>query len=417
MATARAPRPSDPAADAELDLVEAAVVRLRREAGSFLDVRAWSRATGTDPGELERLSVTHFHATPAELLARARVAQAARSLLATSRPLAQVGAEAGFASVSSFETQFCRRMALPPAEYRALAGARAFEVRLPRTFHLRRTLAYLGRDPMSATEQLAGNVWEAALRLGGKPLRVRVEIGARSAVCSLEARGRLPVRAAVDAHAKVLRRLGLAADPKPFEELAASDPALAPLVAGRRGVRILLVAELFEGLLWSIVGQQIHLGFARTLMRRLVEATGEPAGEGLYTVPEPAAVAALEPRQLLERQFSRNKTDYLLAAARLVASGALDLEALAAGPATRAERALLAVRGLGPWSVHYLMMRGLGFGDCVPVGDSGLARGLERFFGLAERPGPRQTLELMEPFRPHRSLATFHFWQLLSEAV
>lgn len=414
MATARSRHTADPAAEAELEQIEAAVALLRREPAAFADPRAWARAAGLDLATLARLAVVHFHATPAELLARERLCHAARRLLSSRRPVAALAGELGYASPAAFEAQFRRRMGLSPAEYRALSGARRFEVRLPRSFHHGGILAYLGRDPMSATERLSGRVWEAGFRLAGKPARVRVEIGARSAVCFLEGPGRLPAGAAALAHARVLRRLGLTADPGPFEAGAEADPALAPLVAGRRGVRILLVAEVFEGLLWSIIGQQIHLGFARTLMRRLVELTGEPAGAGLYTVPAPEAVAALEPGQLLERQFSRRKVEYLLDAARLVASGTLDLEALAAGSATRAERALLAVRGLGPWSVHYLMMRGLGFGDCVPVGDSGLTRGLQRFFGLGERPGPRQTLALMEAFRPHRSLATFHLWQLIA---
>lgn len=428
MATARAPRtadhvsrgssrPTDLALDADLDRIEAAVASLRRDPVLLAGAGTWGHAAGLDPGALERLCVAHFHAPAAELLAQARLARAAELLLATSQPIAAVAAEAGFRGTAAFEAQFRRRTGLTPGEYRELPGARRFEVRLPRSFHHRRTLAYLGRDPMSATERLSGSLWEAAFLLAGKPALLSVEIGARSAACTLVARGRLPARAAVEAHAKVLRRLGLAGDPDPFEARVEADAALAPLVAGRRGVRILLVGELFEGLLWSIVGQQIHLGFARTLMRRLVEATSAPVGNGLYTVPAPEAVAALEPAALLARQFSRRKAEYLLAAARLVASGTLDLEALAAGSATRAERALLAVRGLGPWSVHYLMMRGFGFSDCVPVGDSGLVRGLQRSFELGERPGPRQTLALMEPFRPHRSLATFHFWQSLSEGV
>ena len=76
---------------------------------------------------------------------------------------------------------------------------------------------------------------------------------------------------------------------------------------------------------------------------------------------------------------------------------------------------MLDVRGLGPWSVQYFLMRGLGFADCVPVGDAGLTAALQRFHHLDHRPGPAETRELMEPFAPFRSLGTYHLWSSLGD--
>ncbi len=287
-----------------------------------------------------------------------------------------------------------------------------FDIQLPRTYPREIILGYLGRDPQSLTEQRQGNHWRGAFNLAGRPAVVTVELLPRIARCGVESSGRLTVAVEREAELKLKRRLGLHLDPKPFEKQVLADPALAPLVAGRRGLTIPQVAEPFEAVLWAIVGQQVNLTFARTLMRRLVELAGEPAGGGLSTVPSPEAVAALPREILLERQFSRAKVDYLLGVSATLARGEVSLEALAAGPADSAERTLLALRGLGPWAVNYLMMRGLGFADCVPWGDTGLATGLERFFGLTSRPSRGETQALMEPFRPYRSLATFHLWQV-----
>jgi len=79
--------------------------------------------------------------------------------------------------------------------------------------------------------------------------------------------------------------------------------------------------------------------------------------------------------------------------------------------ATRAERTLLEIRGLGPWSVNYLMMRALGFPDCVPLGDTGVTSGLQAALKLDERPDVDATRRLMSVFSPYRSLATAHLWQ------
>ena len=110
-------------------------------------------------------------------------------------------------------------------------------------------------------------------------------------------------------------------------------------------------------------------------------------------------------------QFSRQKAGYVIAPARLVAEGKLDLEVLRSMSATRAERTLLAIRGLGPWSVNYLLMRALGFPDCVPLGDTGVTSGLQAALKLDERPDIDATRRLMAVFSPYRSLATAHLWQ------
>ena len=95
--------------------------------------------------------------------------------------------------------------------------------------------------------------------------------------------------------------------------------------------------------------------------------------------------------------------------------GALPLEEFADGSAVHAEEQLLAVKGIGPWTANFVLMRGAGFADCVPAGDSGLATALGRHHDLDPRPDADGTRTLMEPFAPHRSLATFHLWKSLGE--
>ena len=218
----------------------------------------------------------------------------------------------------------------------------------------------------------------------------------------------LPIGAA--AHALVVGLLGLDQDAAAFARLA-HKLGLARLVAGRRGLRLSQVPTVFDGLLWSIIGQQINFPFACLLRRRLIERAGTPMADGLYAPPLAAAVAALEPADLRALQFSRQKAGYVIAASRLVTAGKLDLSALRTMSATRAERTLLAIHGLGPWSVNYLMMRALGFADCVPLGDTGVTSGLQALLKLDPRPDVDATRRLMGVFSPYRSLATAHLWQ------
>jgi AraC family transcriptional regulator of adaptative response / DNA-3-methyladenine glycosylase II len=215
----------------------------------------------------------------------------------------------------------------------------------------------------------------------------------------------------------LLAALGLTTDPARFEAWVSASAELAPLIEGQRGLRVPLVTDPFDGLVWAVVGQHISRPFACTLRRRLVERIGASVGSGLYAPPTAEAVAALDPGDLEGLGFSRTKAEDLVGAARSAADGRLPLADLAGKSAARVERTLLAVRGIGPWSAHYLMMRSFGLPDCVPVGDAGLAAGLERFFALAGRPGTGETLHLMRRFSPYRSLATFHLWQRLAAAA
>lgn len=188
---------------------------------------------------------------------------------------------------------------------------------------------------------------------------------------------------------------------------------IARLVEGSRGLRIQQTADAFEGLVWVIVGQQVNVSFAAICRARLAELAGTPVGD-MVAHPSADEVARLDVADLLPLQFSRRKAEYVIDTARLIASGELDLERLRTEPAQEIERTLLAVRGLGRWSVNYLMMRSFGLADCVPAGDSALGSALTNFFGLSARPDADETVRQMEVFAPHRSLATIHLWRSYS---
>lgn len=401
--------------DPDLEAVETLVAALRHQPGDFAGVASLAQASRLGTSKLHDLLRRHFHATPARLLARARIARTRRELIAGESTISDLAFAAGYESLSSFNANFRRATGMSPSEYRRLRGVRDFQFALPRSLPLSRSLAFLDRDPVSLTERVRDDRFEAGLWLAGKPARLEVDLQPGRAKCRILSRSRLPADGAAQAHDYLQRRLGLDTDPAPFERQIRTNAELAPLLADRRGLRIPRLGETFECLIWTIVGQQISLPFARTLFRRLVEKTGRPVGGGLFTPPQPRAVAALSATELTAVQFSARKAEYLLAVAHQISQGSLSLDALATGSATRAERELLSIRGLGPWSVHYLMMRGFGFADCVPVGDAGLVRALMHFFGLPERPSPSQTLALMEPFRPYRTLATFHLWTSLED--
>lgn len=411
-------RPDDPAAAADHDLARAAdlVAALRRDPAAFPDVAALATAAGLGTSRLHELFREAFHAAPAEVLRRERVAAAVDRLLAGDERVLDVGFAVGFESTSALHAAFRRVARLTPGEVREMPRHRGFRLALPADFRADLTWSFLGRDPESPTERVAPGRLARALDTADGPAVLTIELTGDAARCSVDTPGALSPVSWQAVHRAALGLLGLHDDPRPFERrLVRGGDALARLLDGRRGLRVPQAPSPWEGLTWALLGQQVNLAFAYRLRQRLIALAGRPAGGALVAHPAPEAVAALDPADLVRRQLSRRKAEYLVAAARAVAAGDLPLDELARGPAPALERALLAQRGVGPWTARYVMLRACGLADCVPVGDAGLTAALERFFALPARPGPDDTERLMRPFAPHRSFATNHLWTSLGD--
>lgn len=391
-------------ADPVLETIEALVTEIRRHPAGFRDTKAIVQRSGFGSSRVFELFRLHYHQTPADLLLRARIEQAQSALLTGNAPLGEIALAAGFESLSVFHEHFRRLTGLTPGDYRKLPPAASFTIQLPKGYPLPYLRRALSRDTHSITERLDGNRYTCATRVNAKPALISLLLNADS----------IGVTASCDnvaAHRIVIGLLGLDQDAEDFARLA-QKLGLARLVRGRPALRISQTHSVFEGLLWSIIGQQINFPFACQLRRRLIELAGTPLEHGLIAPPTPAEVAALKPADLIALKFSRQKAAYVIDTAKLVANGQLALDILASSSATRAERTLLAIRGLGPWSVNYLMMRALGFADCVPYGDTGVTSGLQSLLKLEQRPDVDATRRLMAVFSPYRSLATAHLWQL-----
>lgn len=391
-------------ADPVLESIEIVVEEMRRDPASFSDTQAVMRRSGYGATRLFELFRQHYHTTPAALLLRMRLEKAKERLLSGNGGVSAVAFDAGFEALSAFHENFRKYNGLTPAVYRELPRATKFEIALPSKYPVNYLRRALSRDRHSVSERLEGNNYAAGVEFAGRPTLLRMSLSQKSVIAEF------PRGSGVEAHELVVGLLGLEQEAPAFARVA-KRLGLARLTAGREEMRIAQTHSVFDGLLWSIIGQQINFPFASLMRRRLIEKCGRGVGNGLYAPPAPEAIASLNREELLKSQFSRQKADYVIGIAKLVAGGELDLNGLRCGSATRAERTLLSVHGLGPWSVNYVMMRSMGFADCVPLGDTGVSSGLQALFKLQVRPDSHTVRRLMAVFSPYRSLATAHLWQ------
>jgi AraC family transcriptional regulator of adaptative response / DNA-3-methyladenine glycosylase II len=398
--------------DPDRECARALAAEVRAAPERFADTAAQARAAGLGATKLNALFRRHYHLTPADFLARARVRRA-QALLFGERASVLAAAEGcGFESASAFHENFRALTGMTPAAYRELGAESEFSMALPAGFRAEELAGYFGRDPAGRTERVRGTTLTKALLLEGVPARIELELGPTTARVRLSSARKAPRALQRAAHERVARWLGLESDPAGFERRAVRSKDIARLVRGSAGLRLPRATDLFEGLVWVVVGAQVNVSFAASCRAALIELAGTPIGD--FTAhPMPAQVAALDYADLERRQFSRRKAEYLIDAARAIEAGTLDLEGGRLEPVSLVAERLAAVRGLGPWSVQYLLMRAFGFEDCAPIGDVALAEALKRFFALAERPDALEATRLMESFAPHRSLATLHLWKSL----
>ena len=177
-------------------------------------------------------------------------------------------------------------------------------------------------------------------------------------------------------------------------------------------MRPVVIPDLYETLIWAILGQQINVGFARRLKERLVETAGhsiEIDGASYPLLPRPEEVAEIDPAALLALQFSRQKAAYVIGVSQEIAAGRLDLNALASLPDDEAIAELIRLRGVGRWTAEYLLMRGLGRTDVIPAGDVSLQL-LIGTAALGRRANEAELREIADRWRPWRAWATFFVW-------
>lgn len=398
--------------DPDRERARALAAEVRAEPARFADTAALARAAELGATKLNALFRRHYHLTPADFLVRARVRRAQALLFDEHQSVLDAAGDSGFESASAFHENFRVLTGLTPAAYRELGKHAGFELALPAGFRAGELAGYFGRDAEGRTERVRGTTLTKALLLADTPARIELELDAASARVTLASPRPLPREAYRAAHERVVRWLGLESDPAGFERRGARSKEIARLVRGRAGLRLPRATDLFEGLVWVVVGAQVNVSFAATCRAALIERAGTRVDD-FVAHPTPAQVAALDYAELERRQFSRRKAEYLIDAARAIVAGELDLEGGRLEPVPLVAERLGAVRGLGPWSVQYLLMRAYGFEDCAPIGDVALAEALKRFFGLDERPDAPSATRLMESFAPHRSLATLHLWKSL----
>lgn len=385
-------------------------------------VEGLASALGYSSRQLNRVVTQEYGAGPLAI-ARSRRAQTARVLIETTDlTFADVAFAAGFASVRQFNETVREVYAASPTQLRAKAGSRPssepsgtirtrIAVREP--FAADDLHHFLAMHVVRGIEAVGPGWYERSLRLPHGPGVVRLELTDRSP-------GQVPctfmltdARDLAPAMERTRRLLDADCDPVTVDEALAEDPVLAPLVVATPGLRVPGQLDGTEVAVQTVLGQQVSLASARTAAGRLVEEYGEPlALEGDHRVtrlfPTAGRLAALDPEDPQALRMPRSRARALTGLAAALEGGEVRLDRSTDRTETRA--ALLALRGIGPWTADYVAMRALGDPDVFLPTDIGVRN-------AATRLGIEDVVGRSEDWRPWRSYALMRLWSVVLEGM
>lgn len=196
--------------------------------------------------------------------------------------------------------------------------------------------------------------------------------------------------------------------------LRSADPVLARLIDARPDfdpraawMSRLPPMDLFGGLLFQVVGQQLSVAVTRRTIARIQDLFGGH-------LPSPGELLEVTPEQLRGAGLSWRKVGTLRDLAERLTDGRLDPDTLSRLPDDELMTQLTAIPGIGPWTVQGALLVALQREDVVLPGDLALRRAIQDAYRLDHRPSQQEVLEIAEPWRPYRSLATSY---LFSAAV
>jgi AraC family transcriptional regulator of adaptative response / DNA-3-methyladenine glycosylase II len=369
---------------------------------------------GVGERQLRRLFQQHLGASPIAVAQTRRVLLAKQLIHETTLPMTEIALAAGFGSLRRFNETFLDLFRRPPTALRRASGVQpsvaaqgevTLLLRYRPPYDWPAMLNFLRVRAIAGIECVEGEVYRRSIAMDGLQGTITVQPGDGNA---LRAKVQFPKLSALPNIIARLRRVfDLAADPDAIGHQLAKDPALAPLVAARPGLRVPGAWDGFELAVRAVLGQQITVPAAIRLAGKLVAGYGEPlkiADPPLtHVFPQPGVLAKAD-LSTLGMPGSRARTLSSVAAAV-----AADPQLFAAGRSLdEAVAQLRALPGIGEWTAQYIAMRQLREPDAFPAADVGLMRAMADSKGL--RPSASELLNHAEKWRPWRAYAAQHLW-------
>ena len=370
---------------------------------------------GLGERQLRRLFLQHLGASPISVAQTRRVLFAKQLIHETRMPMSDVAMASGFGSLRRFNETFLNLFHRPPSALRRKNSAGQEEKDVTLRLRYRPPydwdcmLGFLQARAVAGIEIVDGERYLRTVEVDGAIGSIEVtHLPDRQC---LGVSIRFPdVRLFPAIVARVRRLFDLGADIETIDGHLSGDPALAPLVAQRPGLRAPGGWDGFEIAVRAVLGQQISVAAARRLAGQLTALHGRAVPKSSRIHPDLSHVFPTA-----KRLASASSIGLAMPAARLKTLKAVAEAAVADpnlfrpfGSIEEAIARLRTIRGIGEWNAQYIALRAIREMDAFPASDIGLLRSVVSMDG--EKTTPANLLRRAECWRPWRAYAAQHLW-------
>jgi DNA-3-methyladenine glycosylase II len=273
-------------------------------------------------------------------------------------------------------------------------------------FDFEQSLDFLGMFlPTQGEQTLAPRTLTKAVMIDGQPVVFRVAGTGSADAPRLEYTlfAEAPITPAMQAAAadRIGFYLSLDDDLRPFYALGEADPAFAPIIRQLYGYHQVKFLTPFENAAWAILSQRNPMPVARKQKQALAARFGGTLavdGTAYTAFPTAAQLADVAPVTLREVVSNERRAEYLAAAARAFSS--VDESWLRAAPYTEVEAWLRGIKGIGVWSAEFILLRGLGRLDRVPITDERLIAAVSHRYGNGQALPPSEVERIAAGYGP-----------------
>jgi AraC family transcriptional regulator of adaptative response / DNA-3-methyladenine glycosylase II len=372
---------------------------------------------GMGERHLHRLFLQHMGVNPMAVRQSIRLHQAKRLLDETNLPMSQVSQLSGYSSQRRFNDHLVSSYGCTPSQLRNKTKHHTTKVpSLSLQLHYRppydwnALLEFLSIRSIPGVEVIEAGEYRRSIRLGGQYclLRVRQDKANHRLLCNITP---APESELLLVTEKLRNMFDLYADPIEIDKVLSLEPRLQQNLKRHPGLRIPGCWDGFETCIRAIVGQQISVTGAITIVGRIVARYGTACDLGAgVTHVFPSSKKLSKELELDHLAMPRARAQAIANVCHANASGAIDFEQMGV---EELMKNLQNIKGIGPWTAAYVAVRAMHEPDIMPVQDLVL----QKMLIPSERLTAKQLQTRAEAWRPWRAYATFHLWQLATDTI
>lgn len=291
-----------------------------------------------------------------------------------------------------------------------------FHIPVPAEFSFEHCITFLQRSPRELLHRVAGSSVRKLIRIENQNILFELGYSGESTLSVSVLNTTLQTHQKQHLVTFITEWFDLETDLKPFYAMAAKDKLLKDLSEKYFGYRIIGQPDLFESLVWAVLGQQINVQFAYTLKQRFVEQFGTKVmfdNEYYYLFPTPEVVSTLSDEQLLPLQFSRQKSRYTVLIADAFAKGTISKDILRGLSLPDAKEKLIAIKGVGNWTANYALMKTFRYPDAFPLEDAGIHNAIKNLKKMKVKPTLEEVKKVFKKYKGWEAYATLYLWKSL----